>query len=49
MTDRPAPYRCRTCGERSISWAAAERHADSRRHWRIELILSPTPIPRRTP
>ena len=36
----PPRYRCRTCGTTSTSWAAAERHADTERHHRIEVILT---------
>jgi hypothetical protein len=39
---RPAPtYRCHTCAATFTAWAAAERHADSERHHRIELIVHP--------
>jgi hypothetical protein len=35
-------WRCHQCGELSSTWAAAERHADSAGHGRIELLLTTT-------
>jgi hypothetical protein len=37
--DLPARWRCHHCGEVSTRWAPAERHADTRRHYRIVLDL----------
>lgn len=39
MTRSTMRWRCHTCGETFTSWAAAERHADSRPgHCRLEVI-----------
>jgi hypothetical protein len=32
-------YRCQKCGEVLVSWAAAQRHADSHGGGRIDLML----------
>lgn len=39
MTGQPR-YRCHACGVSFKAWAPAERHADTERHHRLELVLS---------
>lgn len=34
-------YRCHTCAAEFKAWAPAEKHADSERHHRIDLVLNP--------
>lgn len=38
---RPARWRCHTCGETFTAYAAAQRHADTTGHRRLDAILEP--------
>lgn len=33
-------YRCHACGTTFPAWAPAQRHADTARHHRIELVVT---------